>query len=95
MRRPVALTLLTKPGCHLCDDARAVVEQVRGELGEAGIVTSLEERNILEDAELARQHAEDIPVLLVNGRRHAIWRVDAVRLGAAIRKAAKPSPFAP
>lgn len=94
MPKPVSLTLLSKPGCHLCDEARAVVEQVRAEAAERGIETSLEEVDILSDPELARLHAEDIPVLRVNGRRHAIWRVDASRLAAAIEKAARPRPFA-
>ena len=89
MSKPVSLTLLTKPGCHLCDDARAVVETVRTELTGRRIETDLAEVNILNDPELARLHAEDIPVLLVNGRRHAIWRVDAARLTAAIERASR------
>lgn len=83
----VQLTLLSKPGCHLCDDARAVIDLVRASLRTAGIETALEEVNILDNPELARLHAEDIPVVLVNGRRHAIWRVDADRLAAAIERA--------
>jgi len=83
----VELLLLTRPGCHLCDDARAVVEQVRARLDAGGIATSLDEKNILEDAELTRRHAEDIPVLFVNGRRHATWMVDPVRLTAAVETA--------
>lgn len=88
MPQPVALTLLSKPGCHLCDDARAVIEGVRGSLADRGIETVLEERNILEDPELARRHAEDIPVLFVAERRHAIWRVDAQKLSDAVERAA-------
>lgn len=93
MSKPVALTLLSKPGCHLCDDARAVVEGVLAEATATGVAVTLEELNILEDPELARLHAEDIPVLLVNGRRHAIWRVDPERLRAAIENAARPRIF--
>ncbi len=89
MPEPVELTLLTKPGCHLCDDARVVVEQVCDDVRSGGLAVKLDERNILEDAELMRAHAEDIPVVFVNGRRHAIWRIDAERLLAAITKAAK------
>lgn len=70
-----------------------MIERVRSSLS-ASIETSLNELNILDDAELARLHAEDIPVVLVNGRRHAIWRVDEARLAAAIEKAAKPRLFA-
>lgn len=83
------LTLLSKPGCHLCDDAREVIEGVCAGFGERGVAVLFEERNILEDPELARLHAEDIPVVLVDGRRHAIWRVDATKLSAAIEKAGK------
>lgn len=93
MPKPVELTLLSKPGCHLCDDARAVIDGVREALVEQGFEVTLDERNILEDPELARLHAEDVPVLLVGGRRHAIWRVDPARLRAAIERAARPGLF--
>lgn len=89
MPRTVALTLLAKPGCHLCDDAREAVEEVRAAAGARGIETSLEEIDILSDPELARRHSEDIPVLLVNGRRHAVWQVDRSRLAAAIERASR------
>jgi len=86
--KPVALLLLSKPGCHLCDDARAVVEEVRASFAERGVAVAVEEQDILADPALARRHAEDIPVLFVNGRRHAVWRVDPERLTAAIERAA-------
>ncbi|EYT51821.1 thioredoxin [Leucobacter sp. UCD-THU] len=85
----VQLTLIGKPGCHLCDDARAAIAEVRDELGRRGIVTELTELDILRDEELARRHSEDIPVVQINGRRHAIWRVDPARLSAAVEKAAR------
>ena len=87
MSKTVELLLLSKPGCHLCDDARAVVSQVRTELASRGIDTMLSERNILEDPALARLYAEDIPVLFVAGKQHAIWRVDAQKLTRAIERA--------
>jgi glutaredoxin len=79
----VQLTLIGKPGCHLCDEARDAIARVRAELAERGIETALEELDILEDPQLARRHSEDIPVVQINGRRHAIWRVDPERLSAA------------
>jgi glutaredoxin len=87
--RTVAITLLSKPGCHLCDDARDVIERVRSSLEKNGIETTLNELDILQDVTLARLHAEEIPVVLLDGRRHAIWRVDEDRLTAAIEKAAR------
>lgn len=82
------ITLIGKPGCHLCDDARAVIDRSREELSERGIATSLEELDILQHEELARQHSEDIPVVMIAGKRHAIWRVDAARFESAVERAA-------
>ncbi|QBE49263.1 glutaredoxin family protein [Leucobacter triazinivorans] len=91
----VQLTLIGKPGCHLCDDARETIARVRAELAERGVATELRELDILADAQLARRHAEDIPVVQIDGRRHAIWRVDPERLSAAIEKAAAPPRIIP
>jgi glutaredoxin len=71
--------LLSKPGCHLCDDARAVVEAVCGELGEA-----YDEVDITADADLMRAYGEEIPVTFVDGRQHDFWRVDPARLRTAL-----------
>lgn len=89
----VQLTLITKPECHLCDDAREVVAAVRQKLASVGIATELEELNILEDPKLARLYAEEIPVVQINGRRHAIWRVNAEKFEHAIVRAAKKPKF--
>ena len=78
-----AVRFLTKPGCHLCDDARPVVEQVVA----AHPGTTLEERSILDDDALRAEYAEDIPVVLVDGRVHSNWHVDADRLRRALEKA--------
>jgi glutaredoxin len=82
----VTLTLIAKPGCHLCDDARDVVASVVAELADeaSAPVIAVEELSILDDAELQEKYVEEIPVLLLNGRVHNIWRVDAARLRKAI-----------
>lgn len=87
-RTPIEITLIGKPGCHLCDDAREVIATVRVRLEREGVETYLTELNILEDEQLARKYAEDIPVVRVSDRQIAIWRVDARRLEDAIRRAA-------
>ena len=71
--------LLSKPGCHLCDDARFVVEAVCAELGE-----SYDEVDITTDPELMSRYGEQIPVTFVDGRQHDFWHVDAQRLRAAL-----------
>ncbi|MGW3681717.1 glutaredoxin family protein [Streptomyces prasinus] len=73
------VTLVGKPGCHLCDDARAVVEKVCGDLGAVW-----EEKDITRDPELHEQYWEQIPVVLVDGRQHTFWRVDEARLRKAL-----------
>ena len=86
----IALTLLTKPGCHLCDDARAVVgrvvSEVRGErVTEASDpVITVTELSILDDPDLTERYAEEIPVLLIDGVVHNIWRIEPERLRAAL-----------
>jgi hypothetical protein len=76
---PPRVTLIAKPGCHLCDDARAVIERVTTELGVGWV-----ERSIADDPALAEQYWEQIPVTLVDGRQHDYWRVDETRLRAAL-----------
>jgi len=76
---PPRVRLLGKPGCHLCDDARTVVDAVCAELGEGW-----EELDITGDPDLMRRYGEEIPVTLVDGRQHDFWRVDAARLRAAL-----------
>ena len=85
---PAHLTLIGKPGCHLCDDARAVVTDVVAAVAaEPGAPTiTVEEQSILDDAELHELYVEDIPVLLINGEVHNYWRIDPVRLTAALRQ---------
>ena len=77
------LTLIGKPGCHLCDEARAVVTAVLFELGSSGS-PRLNQLSILDDAALAERFADDIPVLMIDGEVHSIHRVDATALRARI-----------
>ncbi|MFE0460558.1 glutaredoxin family protein [Kitasatospora sp. NPDC058965] len=73
------VTLIGKPGCHLCDQAREVILQVTGELGAA-----FEEKDITQDEALYRSYWEQIPVTLIDGRQHDFWRVDEKRLRKAL-----------
>lgn len=73
------VTLIGRPGCHLCDDARAVIERVCAEVG-----TTYVEIDLDDDPSLPAHYAEEIPVTLVDGRQHDFWRVDEARLRAAL-----------
>ena len=76
---PPRVLLYSKPGCHLCDDARVVIEAVCGELGE-----QYDEVDITSSPDLMARYGEEIPVTFVDGTQHDYWRVDADRLRAAL-----------
>ncbi|MEU0337328.1 glutaredoxin family protein [Streptomyces sp. NPDC006193] len=73
------VTLVRKPGCHLCDDAQQVVEKVCAELG-----VEWESRDITEDRDLYDRYWEQIPVVLIDGEQHTFWRVNEERLRRAL-----------
>jgi len=73
------VTFYTRPGCHLCDDARVLIEAVCAELGEAYVEISIDG-----DPGLQQRFGEEIPVTFVDGRQHDFWRVDPVRLRRAL-----------
>ena len=75
-----SVTLIGKPDCHLCDEAREVVEQVVGGLAADGVPVEVQERSILDDADLDARWHDDIPVVLIGTALHDRWRVDADRL---------------
>jgi len=74
------LTLISKPGCHLCDEARSVITEVLVSFPEV----TFEEKNMLEDQGLVNLYSEEIPVVLIDGRQHSFWRVDEQRLRKAL-----------
>ncbi len=80
MSATATVTLVTKPGCHLCDAAREIVTSVVEEVPDARLV----ERSIADDPELYDRFVEEIPVVLINDKVHNIWRVDAGRLRDAL-----------
>ena len=71
--------LYAKPGCHLCDDARVIIESVCAEMG-----VGYREVDITTSAALMDAYGEQIPVTMVDGRQHDFWRVDATRLRRAL-----------
>ena len=76
---PPRVVLYAKPGCHLCDVARDVVEQVCAELGEG-----YDEIDITTSEDLLRTYGEEIPVTFVDGKQHDFFRVDPDRLRRAL-----------
>ena len=77
MDQLVELTLYSRPGCHLCDEMKAVIAHVR-----AGrpIPVTLQEVDVSTDAALEARYGTEIPVLLLNGRKVAKYRVTVEEL---------------
>jgi len=82
----IQLTFVSKPDCHLCEVAREVVDGVVAELGSEASVR-VEELSILEHPDLYEKYVEEIPVVLIDGKVHNIWRIDPVRLKNALLEA--------
>ena len=82
----IQLTLIGKPGCHLCDDAREAIDRVLSDFHAANSAAQVlvEEKNILEDEDLLQKYSEEIPVILIDGKMHNYWRVDEERLMRAL-----------
>jgi glutaredoxin len=74
------IMLLAKPGCHLCDDARTVIERVAAELG-----VGWEERDITTSPQDMQEYWDKIPVTFVDGVQIDFWWVSEARLRAALR----------
>lgn len=73
------VTLVGKPGCHLCDAARRVVAPICAETG-----VELEELSVLDDPELMDRYGEYIPVVLIDGAQHDFFRIDPARFAKAL-----------
>ena len=74
------LTLYSRPGCHLCDEMKAVVDLVA-----ARVPFSLEIINIDDDPALTERYGLEIPVLLVDGRKVAKCRIEEPVLERTLR----------
>ena len=76
-----AITLLSRPGCHLCDSAREVITRVAADLGVAW-----EERDITGSEADMQNYWDKIPVILIDGVQHDFWHVSEDRLRAALTR---------
>jgi glutaredoxin len=70
--KKAVVTLYTRPGCHLCEEAKAAINEARAERS-----FTLEEVNIDLDAALAEQFRYDLPVIFINGVKVFKHRVSA------------------
>jgi len=83
---PLEITLYTRPGCHLCEEAKNVIEPLLKEFG-----VRLREVNIDEDRDLTDRYGWDIPVVFVGTRKVAKHRVDLEQFRRNLRQARENS----
>lgn len=75
----VRLVLVERAGCHLCQDARAVLAEVAAATGQAYAIVDVDDSPALQEA-----YGELVPVILVDGIERGHWRLDAGRIRAAL-----------
>ncbi|HEV7192777.1 MAG TPA: glutaredoxin family protein [Jatrophihabitantaceae bacterium] len=75
------VTLITRAGCHLCQEAEVTLRQLAGELGFAYAELDV-------DADAARRDtfSDRVPVILIDGKEHGYWRVEEPRFRRAIAR---------
>lgn len=81
----IVLTLYSRPGCHLCDEMKAVIQRV---IGAADVSATVEEIDVSTDRSLEVRYGLEIPVLLMDGRKAAKYRVTEERLTRMLIEAA-------
>jgi glutaredoxin len=69
------ITLITRPGCHLCAVAAAALDRVAAASGEGWSELSVDT-----DIELEREYGERLPVVLLDGKEHGYFQVEEDRL---------------
>ena len=78
------MTLFGRPGCHLCDDALAVLERIRSD-----VPFDLRTVNIEDDDALLRAYLVRIPVVSVDGEEVYDYHVDEGDLRARLARVAR------
>jgi hypothetical protein len=78
----IALTIYTRPGCHLCDEMKATINRVSRSWR---LPLVIKEIDISSDPELETRYGQEIPVLLIEGRKAAKYRVTEEELARILK----------
>jgi glutaredoxin len=78
--RPSRVTLVTRAGCHLCEEALPVVRRLAADAG-----VRLEVRDVDADPDDRARWSDHVPVVLLDGEQHSLWFVDEAALAKALR----------
>jgi len=77
----ITIEIMTKNDCCLCDDAKAVIEQVIADYSAELKMTDIES-----DPELFERYKEKIPVVLINGEESFVYKVHPITLRKKLEK---------
>jgi glutaredoxin len=75
------VTVYSRHGCHLCEDAVKTLENLREELA-----FEIEIIYIDGDAELEKLYGNEVPVIHINGEHHDFYKVDPERFRSSLEK---------
>jgi glutaredoxin len=75
------VTLITRTGCHLCEQAEGELVALAAELG-----FGLRTVDVDSDRALANQYSDRVPVILIDGAEHGYWRLEEPRFRAALQR---------
>jgi glutaredoxin len=75
------VTVYSRHGCHLCEDAVNILESMREELA-----FEIEIIYIDGNPELEKRYGEQVPVTHIGGEHHDFWRIDPVRFRSSLEK---------
>lgn len=75
------VTLITRAGCHLCEEAEQLLRRLSGELGFGYREVDVDGSPVLRD-----EYSDRVPVILLDGKEHGYWRVEEARLRKALAR---------
>ena len=73
------ITIYSRQGCHLCNDAQKTLESMREELN-----FEIEVIDIDKDAELIKLYSDQVPVIHIDGIHHDFYKVDPLRFRSSL-----------
>jgi len=75
------ITIYSRQGCHLCNDAQKTLESMREELN-----FEIEVIDIDKDAELIKLYSDQVPVIHIDGIHHDFYKVDPLRFKSSLER---------
>ena len=81
MDNPIQIDIYSRPGCHLCDDAKAIIERVQNRF-----FFTLHIINIEADPALEKEYGSQIPVVFINGNKAFKYHVDEAELERKVKR---------